>query len=324
MTTYHPLGLPVTAYGLYVMGALLVCYVLSFLYLNRKGVAFVHQAGYGLCMAFFAWLMARVVYALCSIPTYLNEYDGYFLPALYFWDGGYAMTGAVLGMTLGAWVASKMLPIARHHALNAAGLAIPAGVMVLRLAEFMTDTPFSGDIGEGDFVVEGPLTDFLARTGLLMQADGDFCYPACLLAMLFAQLVLVGLLIWSYRRKENGTADVLLVSLALFALTQLVAEPLRDDGHLTFHFVPFQQVIALLIFVGVLIIWIRRACLAGQKKAAWLTGGIALICIVVAIIASFMIDRYENKVVAWSLLIGPVVLMGMSSLLLRWKTTTEI
>lgn len=312
-------GLPLTGYGLGVSVSVLVFWAVSWLFLRTRRTDWSRFCTYALCCAVCGWLASRAVFALCSIPTYLNEYDGYFAPALMFWDGGYAITGMVLGVILGAGLAAKLTGLKAGLTLNAAGLGLPAGIAVLRLTEFLTDTAQSGDIGEGDYIAEGWLSDLLGRAGLLMQADGDFCYPVCLLECLFALALFIGLALWlATRRWQSVPGDVLLVMLVFFTLTQIIAEPLRDDGHLTFHFVPFQQVIALVMYVAVLSIWLKRHRAAGSdKRLALIVGGIASVCIIVGVIASFMIDRYENKLVAWSLLIGPMVILGASALYMR-------
>lgn len=318
MTDLALFGLPLTRYGLCAAVSVLVFWLVSWLWLRSKRVSYPRFCAYALCTLVLGWFMSRLVFALCSIPTYLNEYDGYFAPALYFWDGGYAITGMILGVVLGATLSARITGVPAGTFLNAAGLGLPAGIAMLRLGEFLADTEWSGDIGEGDYLAGGLLDDLLSRLNLLMQADGDHCYPVCLLECAFALLILIGLAVWlASRRWEEIPGDVLMVSLLLWGITQVIAEPLRDDGHLTFHFVPFQQVIALVMVVAVLSILLNRHRRLSKSRLPLVITIIASACIIVGVIACFMIDRYENKIVAWSLLIGPMIILGICALVTR-------
>lgn len=311
-------ALPVTRYGLLAASALMVFWLLSAVILRKARASYAQFAVYALCTAVFGWLVSRVVFALFSIPTYINEYDGYFAAALYFLDGGYSMTGMMLGALLGAVVAAALTKLERGTALNAAGLGLPGAVAVLRLAEFLCDTAESGDIGEGDYIAEGWVGDLLSRMGLMMQADGDLCYPICLLEAAAALLILVGMGVWLLRRRELIPGDAAMVAVLLLCLCQVLMEPLRDDGHLTFHFVPFQQVLALVMATEVLMLWVRKHRRASSnKRLSTVVTILALVCIAVGVLACFMIDRYENKIVAWALLIVPMLVMGGAALYTR-------
>lgn len=316
------LGLPLTGYGAGVACALLLFWCAAGLWLRGRKVSYAKFCCFALCTALFGWLVSRVVFALCSIPTYINEYENYFAPAFMFWDGGYAMTGMLAGVALGAAVSGKLTGTRAGTMLNAAGFGLPLGVAVLRLTEFLVDTAESGDIGEGDYIAEGALSELLARFGLLMKADGDFCYPISLLGCAVAVIVFVVILVWLARRRwEAIPGDVMLVALLLICAVQVLLEPMRDDGHLTFHFVPFQQVLALVIVIAALGVWLHRyqsAC--RNKRLPLVVRIIAVVCIIVGVIASFMIDRYENKVIAWGLLILPMVVLTVTALYTRAAT----
>lgn len=313
------MNLPVTRYGVGVGASLLLFWLASWLWLRGRKVSYAQFTCYAACTAVLGWLCARVMFVLCTIPTYIMSYDGYFAPALFFWDGGYAMTGLLLGLAAGAALAAKLTGTRKGVMMNAAGFALPLGVAALRLTEHLTETAESGDIGEGYFIEEGWLTDLLSRLGLLMEADGDYCYPISLLAFAAALIVFLVLTVWlCTRRWEAIPGDVMMVALLLICCAQVIIEPLRNDGHLHFHLVQLQQIVALLILCAVIHVWImRHRRVSRDKRKSLVIWGIMAVCIIVGIIAVFMIDRHDNKTLAWSLLIVPMIILGVTGLYAR-------
>ena len=313
-------GQPLTLYGALTALALLVFWCVAALYLKKRKVTGGKTLAFAVCTAVTGWLLARVVFVACNAAYYIDELDGLWTPALYFRDGGYAMTGLILGLAAGAAVAALLSGVKPALMLNAAGLAAPAGITVLRLAEFFCDTPASGDVGEGKYL-EGIewLDGLLTRLGLTMQADGDAVYPACLAGAAAALVIFIALLVWQLAsRKEPAGADVLTVFLLLYGAGQLVLEQLRDDGHLVFHFVHLQQIVALVFMLAALLVWTLRFRRAGVKKrtlpVVWI---VSLVCIGLAVWACFGIDRWENKLLAWLLLIVPTAIVTGAALFLR-------
>lgn len=316
---FQIMSLPVTRYGVGVAASLLLFWLVSWLWLRGRKVTYPQFACYAACTAVLGWLGARLVFVLCTIPTYIMSYDGYFAPALFFWDGGYAMTGLLLGLAAGAALAGKLTGARKGVMMNAAGFALPLGVSALRLTEHLTESAESGDIGEGYFVEDGWLTDLLARFGLLMEADGDYCYPISLLAFAAALIMFIVLAVWLLvRKREAVPGDVMMVALLLISCAQVIIEPLRNDGHLHFHLVQLQQIVALLIVCAVMHVWImRRRRASHDKRASLIVWGIMAVCIIVGIVAVFMIDRHDNKTLAWSLLIIPMIALGATGLYAR-------
>lgn len=313
-------GRPITLYGVMTAAALLVFWLIGWCWLKNRKVTAGAAVGWMVSTAVFGWLISRVVFVLCNAAYYIDELDGCWTPALYFWDGGYSMIGLLAGMVLGAWLTAVVSGASRNHLLNGVGIAAPLPIALLRLTEFLCDTEHSGDIGEGKFL-EGSdwFESFLERTGLLMQADGDYVYPACLALFAAMLAIFVAMVVWyAARRGDIPNADGLTVMLLLYGSVMMVLEQLRDDGHLVFHFVHLEQVLALVMGVLCLAVWTKRFASARIKRPTLLViWAIVLVCIGVAIAACFGIDRWENKVLAWLLLIVPVIVLAGSSLYLR-------
>ena len=309
---------PVTLFSVMTCLALLALWAVSLVYLRKeKGLAgaaplLLLLTGVG------ALLFSRLVFVLANAAYYIDELNGYWLPALYFWDGGYSMIGYILGVAFGAELTSRLTHV-RHAALmNAVGLGLPASVTVLRLGEFIADTAESGDIGEGKYLEGGWVDDLLGRLGLLMQADGDKVYPACLAEMAVTLIIFIALLIWVLRTGSREDMDVLLTFLLLYGAEQIILEQLRDDGHLVFHFVHIQQVLALGLVLLAMGTWTtygaRKHLNPNKLMILW---GVVLILIGLAVWACFGVDRWANKLLAWTLLIVPTLLIAAGGLKLR-------
>ena len=313
-------GAPVTLYGVLTAAAILAFWLLGLLYLRRRQVSGGKAVCWMVCTALLGWLVSRLVFVACNAAYYIDELDGSWAPALCFWDGGYSMIGAMLGAALGAALAVALTGERSAHMLNAVGLGLPLGIAVLRLAEFFCDTAESGDIGEGRYLEDIDWLDsLLERMGLLMQADGDFVYPACLAEAAAVLLLCIGLIIWLARcRWSVPGADALTVCLVLYGAIQMVLEQIRDDGHLVFHFVHLEQVLALVLLLAGLIIWTKRFLQAETKRptlaVVWI---VSLVCIGLAVWACFGVDRWDNKLLAWLLLIVPTGVLACAALYLR-------
>lgn len=315
---------PVTLYGAMTAASLLLFWIISMLYFRKETNACKAAPCWMLCTALCGWLVARVVFVAADFGYYFDELDGYWTPALYFWDGGYSMIGMILGVLLGAVLCSRLTGVKRSALLNGAGLGLMGGITLMRLGEFLCDTETSGDIGEGKYLEGGWVDDLLGRLGLLMEADGDKVYPACLAEFAVVFIIFVALLIWIHRAKQITGADVLTVSLLLYGTAQLVLEQIRDDGHLVFHFVHIQQVLALGLVLAALIVWTVRAAKSGMKKGLLIAFWTAcVVCFGLAILACFGVDRWENKLAAWSLLIIPTVVVACGGLWLRSRAEVK-
>ena len=133
-TLFTVLGLPVTGFGLGMAGALLVALGVELAWCKARGVS------YGVFIRFAALavpltlLCSRLLFVLAESTYYLTTLSNPAL-ALRFWDGGYSLVGALLGMLLAAWAAEKLLRVPRRLLMDGLALALPAGILVERLCE---------------------------------------------------------------------------------------------------------------------------------------------------------------------------------------------
>lgn len=309
---FHLFGrFPLTPYGLGAAAALL-------LVLTAAGVLCrLRKTGFGPFIALCAlgiplcWLTARLVYVLANI-TYYTRTLGSLGFAGRFWDGGYAMTGALLGLILAGALTERLYRLTPGTLQDGLALGLPLGAAVLRQLERGTALGLGRAI-ETPWLASSPFFAAEDITGATVHAVYNDETLLCLL--LFAGLVLWFVL----RRGGIPRGDGMLVFLTVYGCAMVVLESLRDDGHLVVHFVRIQQVIAVILPVVSLGVWSRRLLrLDGTKKRqvliTWLLFAVA---ISIGIVQEFAIDSSENLWLDYGIMAVCVAAMAASALRIR-------
>ena len=253
-------------YGFRLAGVLLIC-ALIVPFCLRKG-----QKQYGLITAGLAILcglaVSRLVYWLTNIGFYLGQAHD-FLSLFRLWEGGYSMTGAVLGAFAGCLLASRLfrkLPDAPSFVTLADGLvpALMLFVVFERFSEEMLGQGYGLDVD----LSLSPLN--ILVDGMTMSVNN--------LTVLNVGTIAGCLLFWAYlailltRPKAPGTRALAFL-FATGAITVL-SESLRQDRHMVWDFVYSQQVYFFLIAVAVVILCDKnklRAILCSVLFGGWIT-----------------------------------------------------
>lgn len=304
-TVFNLFGAPVTGYGLGLAGAMLLglagCY--AYLRLTEKTYGqFIRLAVLALPLC---WLCSRLVFVLANCTYYLVTLSNP-VSALYFWDGGYSMTGAVLGFILAAFLAEKWTRLPHGSLMDAIALGAPLALCAARLLEGGTR------LGLGRPVSYEWLMFLSVEDGY-----GDFVHPVYRYEAAAALIVLVIMLIWlSKRRYDVKRGDACLVTLTLLGAFQVLLESLRNDGHMVVHFVRIQQVLSLVALVAAFAIFSGRLVrLGGMKKSLQLMLWLVMIaCIGVGIYMEFRVDRGSLKLlyyIVMGLCMAVITLMAL-------------
>ena len=236
-----PLTLRATPYGLFLaLGAALASALYAVL---SKGAD--KRNALPFCAASLALgiVLARAAYLLSNLSFYLYEADG--LAALRAWEGGMAMSGALLGGALCcAWFRKKGADT------SPAAPAFALFVCFARLGERAAGIGYGRDVAfEGFFSVMdtyGPVLD-------VSRIEALFALMLC--------IALLGLR-FAGRASKGDMAPLFFL---LYGAAQILFESLRADRHMIWGFVKAQQIFALL-FAGA-----AAARLQGTKKRALLS-----------------------------------------------------
>lgn len=227
------LSLSILPYGGGLALCALLAWIVSYLLVRKK--ASVHDA-----LCWFAWalglgiLLARFLYCAAE-PAYYNPHWLTRMAALRIWDGGMAMTGALLGILL----AGKFAP--RGAAL--APFAMPLFLAGARLCEIQTQLGY------------GPSVDF---EGMLSRQIGYAVrLNVSLLEAAAALIIFICMLLWVRRAARQNLVlsekTKICAFLIFYGVTQIFMESLRKDRHLIWRFTKVQQILSIVMILCALL-----------------------------------------------------------------------
>lgn len=304
-TIFTLFGAPVTDYGLHVAFAMMMGLLGCWIYGSCAKRPPVGSQVLRLAVLSIplCWLCARLVFVLGNCTYYLTTLGNPSL-ALRFWDGGYAITGGVVGFLLAARLAEKWAHLPAGTLADSGAFGIPLAVMVLRWAEGGTRLGLGRSINY----------EWLKFLGV-DDGYGNLVHPVYRYEAIAALVLFIIMLVWIVLHPKAKRGDACLVSLGLLGALQVLLESLRNDGHLVVHFVRIQQVLSLVALVAVFGIFAARRCKAGMKKSQlllqWL---ITLACIGVGIWMEFRVDRGSLKLLYYgvmALCMGAILFMAL-------------
>lgn len=198
--------------------------------------------------------LSRLVFCLVNLDYFIQTIAQP-VRMLYFWDGGYSMTGMLMGLVVAALLTARLKKLNFRAFLDA--VTVPAGLLVfaLRLAEGLTE-----ELGFGRQVEAGALSGsmpFLFVTekmgAMELHRLAVYRYEAVFALLIF------GAALWFYRSaKRRRDGDTAMLFFALYGAGQVLFESMRDDGHMVLGFIRVQQVLGLLCPLLVLGVLCRR------------------------------------------------------------------
>ncbi len=319
--------LSATGYGLACLAALLHGLALTLPGTLKQGLGWGGFVRFAVAVTLCTLLCARLAFVLpdllmglLSQADIIKEHNSIYMdaigsavPALYFWEGGYALAGAVPGAILGAKLAEKWTKSPAGFFRDQLAAALPAAILIERLAEGGTG------LGAG-METASPLLNRLGFTEHPL-----WLYEALLaLAVLIVMLILRGLL-------QETEGDLLRLFLVIFCPLLIAIEALRPlTGHMVIHFVNLTQVTAMVLILSVLIRWSRRLRRNGHLKkgqaigllvGGWL-GVIALLGLAVFCIFGMEKD-WVSRGTAYLLITLCMVSIGGYAIMLRQFASSE-
>lgn len=301
-----------TRFGLLCALAMLVTLLAAGVWHRRQGV------GYGVWIRLcalgipLAWLGARLAYCLVNLPYYVVTVEN---PALMlrFRDGGFSLFGAMAGLALAALLTARWQKASAAVLLDGIALGAPAGIIVERLAQTGTS------IGWGRYIQ----SEWLQPIGV----TENLWHPVYLYQAITAAVLLVILLLWLSARKDALLdGDLALVFITLYGCAGVVLESLCKDGHMTVRdgLVHINQILAIVLPVAALLVWSIRLAKSAKKSqhttgwliAAWL---VVTACIGIGIKQEFAVDRNNNLLFDYGVMIAVMVIVAATALIIRRK-----
>ncbi len=237
-----------TQYGLSLAASAAAGLLLFILLLPREK----RYAGFvtGCCSAALGFLLARLVFWLCTSAYYLNT-AGDWLTLFRVRDGGLSMTGALLGAGLGCLLGARICRGSGVEFPMLADAMAPGAVLFVACERCHEWALLGQNYGlavkdSGFFAAEGELGPVLnmARISSL------------------AALVILAVLL-AVRPARKGARGLLF--LLLYGTVQVLMESLRQDLHMLWGFVHAQQLFAFLAAFGAVMV---LAAEQGKRKSA--------------------------------------------------------
>ena len=268
--------------------------------LTRRDLGWAAWVRFAVCTVFFGLLCARLAYVVPDlIMGILSRNDvilehnsiyldaiGSALPALRFWEGGYALAGAIPGAILGAKLAEKWTGAPRGFFRDQLSLGLPVFLLVERIAGM--------------------------ETLYFMEA-------------LLALAVLAVMIVLHIRRRGRDTnGDLLRIFLVIFCLPFAWIESFRPlTGHMVIHFVNITQVAAALFGLIPAVRWsveLKRSRASARTKAVLLAGGWAAIAALIGttVYCIFGMEKdWLDRTLAHVLIAVTLALTGAIALYIR-------
>lgn len=231
----------ISIYGLLIACAILLAVLLCQREARRRAL----PPDTGIDMALWAVppavLCARLYYVAFRWDLYAREP----LSILYFWQGGLAIYGAVIGGFLGLLALSRRRRIPFLTLLDIAAPVVILGQAIGRWGNFFNGEAYG-------YEVTNPFWQFFPAA---VYADGawhlaTFFYESCWDLAGF-------LLLWRYRKKAGQPGDVFFRYLLWYGLGRMVIEGLRTDS-LMLGPIRVSQALSALLVLAALAVILRR------------------------------------------------------------------
>ena len=237
----------ISIYGLLIAASILLAVIVCEREARRRGL----PRDTGIDMALWAVppavVCARIYYVVFRWDLFAADP----LSALYFWQGGLAIYGAVIGGLLGLWLLAR-----RHHYSLWTLLDIATPVLLLGQAIGRWGNFFNGEAY--GYVIANPALQFFP---LAVFVNGQwhmatFFYESC--------WNLIGFIVlWRFRLKTKTNGNVCLAYLLWYGAGRLCIEGLRTDSLMLGH-IRVSQLLSLVLCVYAAVMLIHR----GQQKRA--------------------------------------------------------
>lgn len=237
-------------FALCVAGAALFALVLLWFTARRSGLKKGTAFTLPLLLLPFGLVFAHAFYVLGS----WNWFEAIGLKhALYLWEGGYAMWGAILGCALAVLIASPLTKERLSLLFDACAAPMALFITLFRLTAY----PLSGE-GRGIMLTT---ETFFCRFPFALREDGEWYWAVFLTEGIIVLAILAVVL--SSRRKDGDKAKLFLV---LYSAAQILCDRLHqnDPGKMTWHeFVRIPMLVSAIVPVILFV-----ACVIRRGRAS--------------------------------------------------------
>jgi prolipoprotein diacylglyceryl transferase len=258
---WHLGPIPVRAYALCIILGIAVACALTEVRLRRRGGPQWAVLDIALWAVLFGMVGARLYHVITSPQDYFGE-GGEPIRALYIWEGGLGIWGAIAGGALGAWLATRQLGIPFTVVADAAAPGLPLAQAVGRIGNWFnnelygghTDLPWGLDVHQMD--PDNPGEALKDQNGDPILEPGGPFHPAFLYEALW-NVGVAGLVIWVDRKWKLGKGRAFALYVMGYTAGRLWIELMRTDEANKILGVRLNVFTSIIVFLGALIYFLR-------------------------------------------------------------------
>ena len=253
-SVWHLFGLPVRAYALCIVLGIVVAVLVMEFRLRRRGVAPWASLDMAVWAVPFGIVGARIYHVITSPGDYFGS-GGEPIRALYIWEGGLGIWGAVAGGALGAWFAARQLGLPLTVFADALAPGLPLGQAVGRIGNWfnnelyggVTTLPWGLRVHDMDRANPGNATVIDGKAVTLP----DLYHPTFLYELLWNVGVAVLVLLLD-RRFKFGRGRAFAVYVMAYTVGRFWIEMMRTDDATEFFGVRLNVFTSIVVFLGAL------------------------------------------------------------------------
>ena len=283
--TFAFLGLTVYPFGLFVTMAALVMLVLMGVLGMKCRLPEGTVRVFGVIAVPMGVLFARLVYCLMNLPFFIGTYENPGL-MLRFFDGGFSMTGLLLGLVLAVLIAAKIMKAPLSDLFDVFAVGLAAFLALVYFGHQYTELGV-GKVVEANWLTENlPFLFIARRMGRVEYRLAVYLYQAifCLILLCVSLCLFLG-------KKQRRSGNVALSFFTILGAGEILLESLRDDGHMLLIFLRVGQLGAVIMILVCLIVITRRYAKEKKGGAAVLLTWLAfLACVAAGVLMEFALD----------------------------------
>ncbi|WP_153505116.1 prolipoprotein diacylglyceryl transferase [Cumulibacter manganitolerans] len=223
-------GIPLRAYALCILAGILLAIWLS----NRRWVARGGKSGEILDLALWAvpfGIIGGRIYHVLSTPGPYFGKGGDPVKALYIWEGGLGIWGAIALGGVGAWIGARRMKLRMTSIADTLAPGLIFAQAIGRLGNWFNNELYGGpdkgplglEIHQLDASGKAPIDPATGKANVIGTFQPTFLYE------LVWNALVGGLLLWIDRRYKMGRGRLFAAYVALYCLGRFFIENMRSD-----------------------------------------------------------------------------------------------
>ena len=250
---WHLGPIPIRAYALCIIAGIVVAAIITDLRMRRRGAPPWMILDIAVYAVPFGIIGGRIYHVITSPDAYFGE-GGDPVKALYIWEGGLGIWGAVALGAVGAWLACRQLRAPMALVADSMAVGLPVGQALGRLGNWFnnelyggpTTSPWGLQIHKMD--PHNPGHAEVGPDGQAISLPG--LYQPTFLYELIWDLLIAGLVLLADRRFKFGRGRAFALYVMLYTVGRGVIETIRtDEAHELFG-VRLNVWTSIVVFLG--------------------------------------------------------------------------